>query len=99
MNEPQATAQIYVPTLMEKIGWKLFPSKIPDDPDPESKARDMIVTRTTINFSFADRLRILVSGRVEVESRTATENEIGGHRTTACSSVRPPKLLTRNGAP
>lgn len=43
--------------------------------------RDVFVCRTTVHFSFADRLRIVLTGKVTVETRTATENEIGAHKT------------------
>ena len=86
----------YVPTILEKIGWRLFPSRLPDDPDPENKAKDMVITRTTVDLSFADRIRILISGRIVVEARTATENVVGGTRSVSCANVKPPAILRRD---
>lgn len=55
--------------------------------------RDGLVNHTTIEFSFIDRLRILISGKVKVTTKTATEGVIGVHVTASSVSVQPPKPL------
>lgn len=84
----------YIPTRRERIGWRLFPARHCDIPDKPGM-RDCVVTRTTADLSFIDRLRVLVSGRIEVQAKTATENVVGAHATNAEFSVRPPSWLCR----
>lgn len=88
------TTQEYIPTHRERIGWRFFPSRHCDIPDKPGM-RDCVVTRTTTDLSFLDRVRVLISGRIEVQSKTATENVIGDHATNAEFCVRPPSWLSR----
>lgn len=48
---------------------------------------DEIVNRTTINFSFADRLRILVGRKTMVTVNIKTENVVGNTETESSVSV------------
>lgn len=86
--------QEYIPTRLEKLGWRLFPSNHCDIPD-KIGMHDCVVTITRSELSFMDRLRVLVSGRIEVQSKTATENLVGSHATNAVLIVRPPYWLDR----
>lgn len=92
----------YVPLRRERIGWRLFPSRHCDMPDlPKLKTggqtatRDCLVAHTKVELSFLDRLRVLVSGRIEVVAKTVTENVIGENVTVAVFNVRPPGWLDR----
>lgn len=67
------------PTLGDRIRSKLFPERA--IANPEMEHRDVFVCRTECRFSWIDRVRILLTGKVMVETRTATENEIGAHKT------------------
>lgn len=67
------------PTLAERFRTRLFPER--HISNPEMEHRDIFVCRTSVRLSFTDRLRVLITGKVMVETRTATENEIGAHRT------------------
>ena len=87
-------ASEYVPTFLEKIGYKLFPHGMPEDADPEGKMRDLVIIRTYWAPSIFDRLRLLFSGRLTVETRIATQNFVGDHKATALLSVRPPSILS-----
>lgn len=42
--------------------------------------RDACVTTTTVHLSLWDRLKLLWSGRVRIETRTQTENVVGWTR-------------------
>lgn len=84
----------YVPTLRERIGWRLFPAQHCDVPDKPGM-HDMIVSETKTELSFADRLRVLVSGRVRTVTKTATACLIGDHETSAVFCVEPPTWLRR----
>lgn len=67
------------PTFMERLRGNLFPERAISNPEMEH--RDVFVCRTACHFAALDRIRILFTGKVMVETRTATENEIGAHRT------------------
>lgn len=60
-------------------------------PDLPEWAKDGIYTHTSINFSFADRVRILLTGNVSVRSFTACENP-PGRLETKTSAVAPFEL-------
>lgn len=59
-------------------------------------AKDGIHIRSVSEISFMDRLRILISGKVQLVSKTVCENQIGNNITVSCLSVLPPKFLDRN---
>ncbi len=63
----------------DRLKFSLFPE--PAISNPEMEHKDIFVCRTTTRFSWLDRLRIVLTGKVMVETRTATENEIGAHQT------------------
>lgn len=84
----------YCATRREQIGWRLFPRRWIDLPELPAM-RDCIVTTTTAELSFIDRLRVLVSGRIEVQAKTATENVVGATATGAVFNVCPPSWLSR----
>ena len=88
------SALAYVPQWQENLGWKLFPNsytEMPEIPD----MRDGLVCGITVTLSWLDRLRILISGKMEVTAKTATENVIGANVTATGVSVRPPAWLDR----
>lgn len=91
------TAMEYIPTFREKIGHKLFPSKMPEYPTnhPQPSYADALIIKSTIHLSFVDRLRALVSGKVRLETRTVTENVLGVHTTASVGYVEPPDFLCR----
>lgn len=86
---------MYVPQWQERLGWKLFPQKHVDFPALKGTQRDGIVCRTVTHFSIIDRIRILVSGKVEVTTKTSTENELGENKTCGEAVVMPPRWLSR----
>jgi hypothetical protein len=91
-------AQEYVPQFWEKVGWRLFPQRHTEAPDATAagiQAKDCLTIRTEVHLSWLDRIRVIVSGRLRVESKTITENRLGGLSTNSGASVRPPKFLER----
>lgn len=98
MNEPtlppENSAMCYQSQRRERLGWRLFPNAHCFSPDLEG-GRDGIVSRVRCELSFMDRLRLLISGRIEVWVKTTTENEVGRHATNSSISVRPPDWLDR----
>ena len=67
------------PRWHERLRARLFLE--PAIANPQMEHRDLFVCRTECRFSWTDRLRILLTGKVMVETRTATENVIGAHAT------------------
>lgn len=98
--EENSCAQ-YVPQWQEKLGWKLFPpthAEMPEAPiggEGWPEARDCLVVRVTINVSWPDRIRLLISGRAIVESKSITEGIIGCNKTNSAAYVLPPQFLDR----
>ena len=52
------------------------------------KMHDGLVVKTRVELSFKDRLIVLFTGKLEVESNTSTENVIGFHRTNSTVRLR-----------
>lgn len=65
----------------DKIRRVIFPWHPCELPEASAKYKDVFICRVSCELSFIDRIRILVAGCVEIESRTITENEIGEHLT------------------
>lgn len=83
----------YQPTWLDRLRWKLFPveqCEIPDIP-----ARDCVIVRSKYRLSLLGRLRVLISGRIEVETKTATENLVGNCESASCLNVRAPGFMDR----
>ena len=83
----------YKPTWTDRLRWKLFPVERCDIPD--IPARDCVIVRSTYRLSLLGRLRALLSGRIEVETKTATENIVGACESSSCLNVKAPRFLDR----
>ena len=88
-------ALVYVPQWQEKLGWILFPSNHIDLPEMPNR-KDGLICHVTVQLSWLDRLRMLISGKLEVTAKTATENVIGANVTATGVSVIPPTWLQRH---
>lgn len=61
------TAMIYMPTLTERIWRKLgFRYHLGDEPPDADLLEGWMITDSGFNFGWADRLRLLVSGRLRI---------------------------------
>ncbi len=94
-NQDQAFVSTHEFTALERLCQKMFPAIHLDAPLPPEghTARDCIVIRIEIRFSFMHRLKLLLTGRFMVETKTATENIIGGHVTASTGYPMPPKFM------
>lgn len=72
---------------------KLFPWKPVYAPDVPGDWRDCLTSHTYCELSIGDRIRVLLTGRIEVTTRTLTENKIGNTTTASGCSVLPWKFL------
>lgn len=68
-------------TWRDRLRWKLFPSKLCPLPDADPRYEDVLVVTTMVRLSWPDRLRVLVTGWMLVETRTVTEHRVGGNVT------------------
>lgn len=78
-------------TWKDKLRWRFFPARHVDLPQAPKTYKDMLVCRVTCQLSMLDRIRVLISGRLMVESKTVTENEIGKHITASVAYPLPIK--------
>lgn len=79
-------------TWRERLRFKLFPVSYCELPAAPATYQDCVVCRTFVAFSFLDRLRVLLTGRVIVETKTVTEHIVGASLT---ASVAYPTLEKR----
>lgn len=72
---------------------KMWPWRHLDVPDLPEWAKDAVFVETRVELSFADRLRVLVSGRIRVRSQTLTENAPARCETTSIAHPLPPSWV------
>ena len=72
---------------------KIWPWKHQEVGDLPPWAQDAIYCENRVELSFADRLRVLVSGRVRVRSCTLTEHKPGRVETVSLAHPLPPYWL------
>jgi hypothetical protein len=61
----------------QRVFLKLYPSRYCDLPTAPKEYRDVLVFNSVTRFGFLDRLRILVTGRVQTRAKIVTQNTIG----------------------
>lgn len=91
-------AMVYHSTLAERIGWRLFPREHIDAPEMPEQG-DVFVCETEVRIDWLDRLRILVSGRCQVTTKTATEHRFGNSATVSNFTALPPTYLDPHARP
>lgn len=64
-------------TWRDRLRARLLPYRSCDMPEAPSTFKDLLTCRVRSHLSFADRIRILMTGWCEVELRVATENSVG----------------------
>lgn len=68
-------------TWRERLRFKLFPSQHCALPQAPAEWKDCVVCTTIVGLSLLDRVRVLISGRLRVQTRTVTEHRVGGTMT------------------
>lgn len=79
-------------TWRDRLRCRMFPRKdhLLEWPDLHGHpTADFLSIRTTVHLSFADRLRVLISGKMIVSTKTTTQFVIGENKT---NSVAFPEL-------
>lgn len=78
----------YRPTVGERIvKWLGFRHAYQPRPDETEEFPSYICTVTRINISFLDRMRILISGKVHVETISQTDVEVRAARSQSSTGV------------
>lgn len=80
-------------TRRERFMFWLWPKNYKALPKAPRSHKDVLTVRTVCVLGFIDRLRILVSGRLFVESRTVCENEVGQMATAVTMFVLKPGAM------
>lgn len=80
-------------TWRDKLRHKLFPADHLEVPVAPITHKDVLVVRVTCELSMLDRIRLLFSGKLMVETKTVTENIIGHHVTSSLAYPLPIKAL------
>lgn len=83
-------------TWRDKLRCKLFPPQHCELPEAPATHKDVLVCKVFSELSMIDRLRVLITGRIKVETRTVTENVIGDTKTNSVFSALPPKWWSRD---
>lgn len=98
LGQVSTLAVDFQPTWRDRLRWKLFPRthcELPEVP-PGTTTKDCITIHTKCGLSIADRIRVLVSGRLEVTTRTVTQNEVGQSITSSACFPLGPKWMERS---
>lgn len=67
----------------DRLRFKLFPSQPCSLPRAPAAWKDVVVVTTVVGLSLPDRLRVLVSGMLKVQTRTVTEHIVGQSMTSS----------------
>lgn len=70
-------------TFAQRVADRVFPFKPCDLPESPSTFKDVLISKSRSSLGVIDRLRVLVTGKVEVETRIVTAEEISSHRTAS----------------
>lgn len=82
-------------TWRDRFRERFFPAAYCELPEAPATHRDVLVVRVFTHLSWLDRLRVLLTGRIRVESKTVTEHVIGDHRTCSVFMALPPRWCDR----
>lgn len=78
----------------ERLWAKLLPTNYCSLPEAPATYQDCVVCRTVVGLSFVDRVRVLLTGYLIVDTKTVTENIVGDTRTSSIAyPARKPKPL------
>lgn len=74
-------------TWRERVWFCLFPSRYCELPTAPATYQDCVITKVIVALSWRDRLRLLVTRTLTVETKTVTEHKVGA---TVSASVAYP---------
>lgn len=82
-------------TRRDRLRARLFPVLHCELPPAPVTHKDVLHIDISITFGWLDRLRLLVSGRAQVDGRVVTENVIGATVPISVAYPLPPKFFER----
>jgi len=87
----QNFAMYHKPTIIEKL-WRALGYKyhLVDLPEEADGMDGWIMTHTRFNFDFFDRIRLLLTGKLYVDTRQATDVRVGKCISAASFRIAPP---------
>jgi hypothetical protein len=85
-------------TWRDRLRFKLFPSRHCELPVAPARFADCVVVKTYISLSIVDRLRVLLTGTLVVETKTVTEHMVGGTVTSSVAYPDVPRKVRRQSA-
>lgn len=74
-DETTNQAMEYVPTWKDRLARKLFPYRLQEFTEPPNM-NGWMRTNINVHLSIADRLRLLIGGRLLIETTTYTEHQV-----------------------
>lgn len=84
-------------TRRKKFIREWFPAQHCFAPEAPVNYKDAVHIEVDCRFSFVDRLRILICGRVVVKTVTITENTVGNSVTSSVAYPQPSPLPSNEG--
>jgi hypothetical protein len=90
-SRPIGYVSAYTPSFRQRLLWRLFPTRsVPIPEDTDGFAPSYIMTRVISNLDWKDRLRVLLSGRLAVETQTKTDVVVSKMVSQSVVYVLPP---------
>lgn len=65
----------------QRLLLRMFPRNYCELPEAPASYKDVLTCNVTVSLSFVSRLKVLVTGKVRVETKTVCENVIGNYIT------------------
>ena len=88
----EASYQIYKPTLRQRffrwLGFRYHRVDLPDN--IEATMPGWMMTTCRVHFDFADRLRLLLTGKLHIDIRQATSQQVDSAVNTTSFEIIPP---------
>jgi hypothetical protein len=82
-------------TWRDRLRRWLFPRELCDAPEAPWACQGYLSTVVDVRLSWADRIKVLISGRLEVVVKTVTDNEISKAISGSVANVKAPGWLER----
>lgn len=70
-------------TWRDRLRHRLLPTRYCSLPDAPATYQDCVVIRTVASLSLIDRLRVLVTGKLTIQTKTVTEHVVGACATSS----------------
>ena len=90
------SCQPFALPFWRRLTLKLFPkTQCPRPESPDFASVGMLIQRSQVTVTWDDRIRILLSGKILLETMTSTEFDVGRTTSVGVMSVPPPRWWPR----